>query len=238
MQVVVKPESEAKIAAMFDSIAGKYDFLNRLLSGRQDQRWRKRLISRIPKRIGGSILDVATGTGDVLLQALEARAEYKHFEGVDISEGMLALARKKAALRRDAQGVIFRSMSAENLRYPDHSFDCVTIAFGLRNVVAKDLALHEFKRILKPGGRLLILEFFIPQTGLLGRLFQFYFHQILPRIGGLFSSRDAYTYLPQSVGSFYSPQELAKKLVEHELKPAGQISWLFGAVRLVEAHSN
>jgi demethylmenaquinone methyltransferase/2-methoxy-6-polyprenyl-1,4-benzoquinol methylase len=235
IEPIVRPESEITIAAMFDKIAGRYDFLNRLLSGRQDQRWRKRLIREIPTRTNGSFLDVATGTGDVVLGAALKRTEYQHFEGVDISEKMLELARVKAKSNPLTRPLIFKKMSAENLEYKDQSFDCVTISFGLRNVVNKERAISEFSRVLKPGGHLMILEFFIPKDGFFGKAFQFYFHSVLPKIGGLFSSRDAYTYLPKSVASFYSPIELDKKLAQYGLGVVKGASWLFGAVRLVHA---
>lgn len=234
-EIVARPESEASIAAMFNKIAERYDFLNRLLSARQDQRWRKRLICEMPIKVGGAHLDVATGTGDVVLGAMLARPEYQRFEGVDIAEKMLDLARSKAASREISSKLTFRKMSAEDLDYPDQSFDCATISFGLRNVVHKDKAIKEFGRVLRPQGRLLILEFFIPKDGFFGKLFQFYFHSILPKIGGLFSSRDAYTYLPQSVASFYSPKELELKLADAGLRVVVRTQWLFGAVRLVGA---
>jgi demethylmenaquinone methyltransferase/2-methoxy-6-polyprenyl-1,4-benzoquinol methylase len=235
---VVRPESEIKIAAMFDKIAGRYDFLNGLLSARQDQRWRKRLIREVPYRADGTFLDVATGTGDVVLAAAAARNEYKHFEGVDISEKMLDLAAEKATAKNSSRTILFKKMSAEKLLYGDQTIDCVSISFGLRNVVNKEQAIAEFSRILKPGGHLLILEFFIPTNGFFGKLFQFYFHSVLPKIGGLFSSRDAYTYLPQSVASFYSPSELQKKLAGRGLTVLQSVSWLFGAVRLVHAEKS
>jgi demethylmenaquinone methyltransferase/2-methoxy-6-polyprenyl-1,4-benzoquinol methylase len=230
---VARPESAQAIAAMFDRVAPKYDFLNRLLSAQQDQRWRRRMVQRLPLSPGGVLLDVATGTGDVLIAAAKAHPEYKTFVGVDISPGMLSLAGPKA--KAAGLNAEFRVMSATELAFSDASVDAVTISFGLRNVVDKDKALAEFKRVLKPGGKLLILEFFTPKTGLLGRLFQFYFHAVLPRIGALFSDRDAYTYLPRSVGSFWSREELRTKLYREGFIIEDEDSFLFGGCRLVGA---
>ncbi len=235
---IQQPESEAKIAAMFDRIAPRYDLLNRLLSAHQDQRWRKALVKMIPYRPGGRYLDMATGTGDVLLAAAKAHPEYAAFLGGDISGEMLAIAGDKAkhARTRDRlQPLEFKVMSAEQISLPDNSIDCLSIAFGLRNVVNRELAIQQFARVLRPGGALLILEFFLPQTGLLGRLFQFYFHSILPTIGGLISDRDAYRYLPESVGSFYTPEALRSVIYKSGLTVSDEVNFLFGAARIVKA---
>jgi demethylmenaquinone methyltransferase/2-methoxy-6-polyprenyl-1,4-benzoquinol methylase len=228
---VQRPESEAKIAGMFDRIAPRYDFLNRLLSGRQDQRWRNHLVRHVPYRPGGTYLDVATGTGDVLKAVYKTRDEYSGYMGVDISQQMLNLATKKCAGR----GITFDKMSAENLKIPDASVDALSISFGLRNVVRKGAALNEFHRVLKDDGVLLILEFFIPKTGIPGFLFQTYFHYILPAIGGLFSDKSAYTYLPQSVGSFYSPDQIREELYNRGFVVGHVKNFLFGACRLIKA---
>lgn len=230
---VQRPESEAKVAAMFDRIAPRYDLLNRLLSMRQDQRWRKKMIAALPYRPGGALLDVATGTGDVLMAARAAHPEYASFTGVDISREMLALAEAKlAGAKPKAQ---LAKMSAEKLDLPDQSFDALTIAFGLRNVVQKPRALKEFARVLKPEGRLLVLEFFEPDNGLLAAGFQFYFHSVLPLIGGLISDRAAYKYLPRSVGSFYSADALRKALYDAGFVVDEIRSFMFGSCRLISA---
>lgn len=228
--------SEQDIASMFDNIAPTYDFLNRLLSLRQDQRWRKQLIKRLPKARCGRLVDVATGTGDILCQAAKSRPDYSEFWGVDISERMLALAKLKAT--QHAVKATFTRMSAESLDFDDSSVDCLTISFGLRNVINKEKALNEFIRVLKPKGHLIILEFFTPQSGLLAWFFQLYFHHILPRIGGFFSDKDAYTYLPTSVDKFYSYPQLAALLTSagyaiKECKPL-----LLGGCRLIDCEKS
>jgi len=234
-QSFTKPESEAQIAAMFDRIAPRYDFLNRLLSARQDQRWRKALVKQVPFRVNGRYLDVATGTGDVLFACRQIRSEYNYLLGVDISDNMLRLASEKAVSIGCGSEVEFKSMSAETLRVPDAEFDCVSISFGLRNVVNKDQALQEFRRVLKPNGRLIILEFFNPDSHILTTIFQFYFKNILPIIGGLFSDRAAYEYLPASVSSFYLAQELKAKLNELGFSAIEEKKFLFGSCRLISA---
>lgn len=233
---IQSPKSEQRIAAMFDLIAPKYDLLNALLSFRQDRRWRKLLARKVPERKGGTLLDCATGTGDVLLECYSQHKEYAHFVGADISQQMLSIAENKAAARLLKKSkVSFKKFSAEQIDMPESSCDAVSISFGLRNVVDRDKALAEFARVLKPGGRLLILEFFEPDPGLWAKLFTFYFHHILPKIGGLISDKKAYTYLPQSVGSFYHPDVLKKKLRKVGLSEVRERTFLFGSCRLIWA---
>ncbi len=230
------PQSEAHIAAMFDRVAPRYDLLNRLLSARQDQRWRRHLTAMIPFRPGGRYLDVATGTGDVLVAAARTHSEYEAFVGVDISQEMLVRAKEKTATAGFAAKSEFRKLSAEALDpLPTASFDCLSISFGLRNVVRRENALREFHRVLAPAGVLLILEFFLPKKGLLARLFQFYFHGVLPLIGGLLSDKAAYKYLPESVGSFYEAGELRDVLYRIGFKVDQTKSFLFGSCRLIRA---
>ena len=232
---IQSPQSESQIASMFDRIAPRYDMLNALLSARQDRRWRERLVSLMPYRPKGRYLDVATGTGDVILTAATRRPEYEAMVGVDISSEMLELARFKAKQRGLDRLLGFQSMSAEHLAFADASFDCISISFGLRNVVNKHVAIAEFHRALRPGGVLLILEFFLPQRGLGAWLFQIYFHRILPMLGALLSDRTAYTYLPQSVGSFYSHEKLREVLYDQGFTVECTMNFLFGSTRLIKA---
>lgn len=226
------PRNEQTIGTMFDRIAPRYDFLNRLLSLRQDQHWRKVMLSLSPTTEKGSFLDVATGTGDVLLEALKRRQNYGEFVGCDISRGMLELAARK--IPQDPR-VRLEVASAEKLPFSESHFHCVTIAFGLRNVINKERTLKEFFRVLKPGGRLMILEFFTPRQTLFAKAFLFYFQRILPLIGGLLSDRQAYAYLPESVGTFYLAPELKDKLTTTGYSHIQERSFLFGACRLIIA---
>ena len=226
---MVKPQNEQVIAGMFDKIAPRYDFLNTLLSGGQDRRWRKHLIRNVPKN--ARLLDVATGTADVLIAASKRT---NSLQGVDISAGMLALGERK--LKNHDLHADLQQMSAESLAFAPHSFDCVSISFGLRNVVNQSRALQEFHRVLTPSGRLLVLEFFLPKSSVFGKLFQFYFHHILPRLGAFFSDKQAYTYLPKSVEDFDSPEVLEEKLRKIGFQSVEQIPFLFGACRLIIAN--
>lgn len=235
---LTRPDDERLIAAMFDRICGKYDFLNRLLSARQDVRWRRKLVSLVPKRENGHYFDAATGTGDVLFEVMKTHPEYSSFTGGDISKGMLNLARKKAVANASSSKVQWKEMSAERLEFEDDSLDCASISFGLRNVVNKEKALCEFARVLRTGGVLLILEFFTPTSGPFAKMFQFYFHKILPQIGRLFSEKEAYTYLPKSVASFYSPSELRDSLRSKGFIVEKEVNFLFGACRLVKSRKN
>ena len=246
---VQSPQSEQQIARMFDRIAPRYDLLNRLLSAKQDQRWRQHLVQKIPPKPQGRHLDVATGTGDVIEAMRAAHPEYDAMVGIDISEKMLDVARQKIksvprgaetsapgiSLAGQSPTVEWRMMSAERLHFQDRSFDSLSIAFGLRNVVNRPEALREFYRVLRPGGMLCVLEFFPPQSGLFSVLFQFYFHQILPLVGGLISDRQAYRYLPQSVGSFYTMDTFRDVLEKNGFHLKEVKNYLFGSCRLVVA---
>lgn len=232
---MTRPIDESLVAAMFDRISSRYDFLNRLLSARQDVRWRRLLISMIPTKKDGRLLDMATGTGDVLLAAVQAHPEYSAFIGGDISKGMLSFADRKAEAAGLKDRVEWKVMSAESIPEKNESLDCASISFGLRNVVNKEKSLSEFARVLKPGGVFLILEFFTPTSGIMSKLFQFYFHNVLPKIGSLFSEREAYTYLPKSVASFYSPSELRDSLRSKGFVVEKEVNFLFGACRLVKS---
>ena len=223
------------IGKMFDRIAPRYDFLNALLSGRQDRRWRKTLLAHVPHVPSGRLLDVATGTGDVLLGAAPAHPEYSDFVGIDISGGMLEFARAKSRRLGVGDRCRFEVMDAAKIVFPDRFFDCVTIAFGLRNVVERKAALSEFFRVMKPGGTLLVMDFFVPREGWLASLFLFYFKRVLPLIGGLFSDRSAYAYLPSSVDGFASPRELALEMQSVGLMVEDETRFLWGACRLIRA---
>jgi demethylmenaquinone methyltransferase/2-methoxy-6-polyprenyl-1,4-benzoquinol methylase len=225
--------SEESIAQMFDTIAPRYDFLNSLLSFNQDKRWRKKLISLVPTKFNGTFVDMATGTGDVIINAAKKHREYATFLGIDISAQMMKRAEQKVALAGFEQKISFKQASCEQTGLPPQFCDCISIAFGLRNTIDKEQALAEFFRVLKPGGFLLILEFFPPTNSIMARLFQFYFQRILPLVGGLLSNRAAYAYLPASVQNFYAADQLREKLQKIGFYPVRTMSFLFGACRLI-----
>lgn len=232
---MIKPESELRVAGMFDKIAPRYDILNAILSAGQDRRWRKHLLASLPAAPESVLLDVATGTGDVIIGAAKSQPYWQKLVGVDISDEMLARARLKAEKADQIRKISFQNMSATRLDLPDQFCDAVTISFGLRNVVAKEQALKEFYRVLKPGGELFVLEFFLPDQKLLSSGFRFYFHHILPRIGALLSDKEAYRYLPESVETFYSTKELKQNLESQNFTIGRTTSWLFGSCKLIQA---
>ncbi|MBS1507192.1 MAG: bifunctional demethylmenaquinone methyltransferase/2-methoxy-6-polyprenyl-1,4-benzoquinol methylase UbiE [Bacteroidetes bacterium] len=205
MTVVPYKNDEAskkvQVARMFDAISGKYDFLNHFLSLGIDIGWRKKAIALLAESKPKLILDVATGTGDFAIQALTLKPE--KIIGVDISEGMLEVGRKKMTDRGYSQQIDMVTGDSENLPFEENKFDAVIVAFGVRNFENLEKGLAEIKRVLKPGGKAVILEFSKPRRFPMKQLYSFYFKYILPKIGRLFSrDASAYTYLPESVQAF------------------------------------
>tara|TARA_Y100000588_G_C14175632_1_gene891214 strand:- start:547 stop:1260 length:714 start_codon:yes stop_codon:yes gene_type:complete len=200
------------VRGIFDDIADRYDFLNHLLSFGIDIYWRKKFIKLLSLNKNSKVLDVATGTGDLSIEILSA---YPGSEiiGLDISPKMLAVAQRKID-KKKLNGYTLIEGDAENLPFEDSSFDCVTIAYGLRNLGSPKKGLEEFNRVLKDGGKLAVLEFMEPQSNFLKRVFGFYFNFILPKVGALFSNSKAYRYLPESVKNFMNNKELEKTLEE------------------------
>jgi demethylmenaquinone methyltransferase/2-methoxy-6-polyprenyl-1,4-benzoquinol methylase len=199
---------------MFATIAARYDLLNHLLSGNIDKRWRRlvaKTLSATLSRGDARVLDVACGTGDLSLTLFEnGRAR---IVGLDFCRPMLDIAVSKAS--KSGHAVPFVEGDALALPFPDASFEAATIAFGLRNLTGVDAGFQELFRVLKPGGRVAVLEFSKPQAPVLRFLFKFYFTQLLPVFGGLISgSRSAYQYLPDSVSQFPDQVELANRMTQ------------------------
>jgi demethylmenaquinone methyltransferase/2-methoxy-6-polyprenyl-1,4-benzoquinol methylase len=196
----------ARVAAMFDAIAARYDFLNHLLSAGLDRRWRTRAIRSLRLTGPDRVVDVCTGTGDVALAAVRARPGASRVVGVDFSGEMLRLGRAKVRARGETGRVVLVRGDATSLPLPTASMDAATVAFGIRNVEQPERGLAEMYRVLRPGGRLAILEFGIPPSPLVRAVYLPYFRHVLPRIGRLVSGHgSAYTYLPVSVDSFIAP---------------------------------
>lgn len=199
-----KEESSGKkdqVAKMFNNISGSYDFLNHFLSLGIDRGWRKKAIKILRSHNPKVILDVATGTGDFALQALDLNPD--KVIGVDISEGMLEVGRKKVASRQLSPKVELLQGDSENLQFEGNKFDAVTVGFGVRNFENLEKGLAEILRVMKPGAMLVILEFSRPKRFPFRQGYNFYFKKILPNIGRLVSKdKSAYTYLPQSVDAF------------------------------------
>lgn len=207
MSKTVKPyEAEGskkqQVSTMFDRIAPYYDFLNRLLSLGIDTIWRKKAINLLKADHPQKILDVATGTADVAIEAAK-RLSPEQIVGVDISVEMLEVGRKKIARKGLQEIITLKEGDSENLPFPDNTFDALTVAFGVRNFENLEQGLREMQRVLKPGGKVVILEFSKPSTFPFRQLYQFYFKNILPFIGK-FTSKDpkAYRYLYESVQAF------------------------------------
>jgi len=207
------------IGEMFSSIAPRYDFLNRLLSLGTDRRWRREAVGCIEPKRGGVHLDVATGTADVALEIFRQKGTGAFVAGVDISPGMMRIGREKGARAGLGGRLAFVQAPGEELPFRDDAFDSASIAFGIRNVVDRERGLREMCRVVKPGGRVVVLEFSQPDSALLGILYRFYFTRVLPRVGGLISRRSAYTYLPDSVQEFHPPAEFAEMLREAGCDP-------------------
>lgn len=190
-----------QVAEMFNSISGKYDFLNHFLSLGIDIRWRKKAIKMLADLKPKQILDIATGTGDFAIESLKLNPE--KVIGVDISEGMLDVGRKKMLKKGYSEIIDMRSGDSENLQFEDNKFDAVIVAFGVRNFENLEKGLREMNRVLRPGGRAVILEFSKPTIFPFKQLYNLYFRWVLPKIGKVVSNDDAaYTYLPESVNDF------------------------------------
>lgn len=190
------------VREMFDTIAPRYDLLNRLLSLRQDVAWRKKMVSAMTVPTNGRVLDVACGTGDVVLEICRQKGLQATVSGIDFSPGMLALAQKKVRLQPLAR-ISLLVGDALTLPFRGASFHAVTIAFGIRNIQDKARALKAFYETLVPGGMVMILELATPKNTLLRDAYLAYFQRVLPLIGRFFSKhRLAYSYLPDSVSRF------------------------------------
>ena len=208
-------EKSAKVRAMFTAIARSYDLNNRVHSLWRDEAWRKHAVKRASVNPGDRVLDVACGTGD-LTQAFAKHSRANDILGVDFTEGMLEIAGHKKDRLHQSLGdrVSYEQGDAMALRFEDASFDVVSIAFGIRNVQEPSRAIGEFFRVLKPGGRLVILEFDTPSNPLVGWFNRFYCGTIMPRTA-TWIARDtsgAYKYLPRSVSSFMTRSEMCSAM--------------------------
>lgn len=203
------------IRRMFGGIAHRYDLLNCLLSIGRDRYWRREAVAQAQLPPGGLAVDVCTGTADVALELAKRFPSAKSIVGVDFCLPMIRLAEAKVAREGLTGRVHLQAGSAEALPFDANTFDVATVAFGIRNLVDRKQGLAELNRVLRPGGRGIILEFAMPRGGLFGGLYRFYFHRVLPWLGGLISGdRAAYSYLPASVSVFPSPLELTRLMEE------------------------
>jgi demethylmenaquinone methyltransferase/2-methoxy-6-polyprenyl-1,4-benzoquinol methylase len=234
--VEVKPynENESKkvqVERMFDSISGRYDFLNRSLSFGIDVYWRKRLIAELKSLRPSNILDIATGTADVALALNTLKP--KKIIGLDLSEKMLEMGRKKVARKKLNHIITLVKGDSEQLPYEDQSFDAVTVAFGVRNFENLGLGLSEMSRVLKKGGRVVILEFSRPSVFPVKQLYNFYFKYFCPWWGKLLSKdASAYTYLYDSVAAFPEGDAFTKIALQNGFSDIKTQRLTFGIVSL------
>jgi demethylmenaquinone methyltransferase/2-methoxy-6-polyprenyl-1,4-benzoquinol methylase len=189
------------VRSLFDGIAHRYDLLNHLLSGGIDFYWRRSAIAELKDLRPARILDVATGTGDFAIASLQVKPD--EVIGVDIAEKMLRAGRAKIARKGLNHRISLRRGDAEHLDFPQSSFDAAIVAFGARNFENLERGLFGMYRVLRPGGKIVVLEFSIPRPSPFKQLYFFYFRHVLPRVGRIISShREAYTYLPDTVLRF------------------------------------
>jgi demethylmenaquinone methyltransferase/2-methoxy-6-polyprenyl-1,4-benzoquinol methylase len=222
-----------QVQAMFDRIAGKYDLLNTLMTAGLHHAWRERAVDRAEVSPGDSVLDVCCGTGDLALELAQRVSPGGRVVGCDFSEQMLDLAREKAEGRR-AESVRFEWADALNLPYDDGRFDAVTVGFGVRNFSDRDRGIEEMTRVLKPGGRLAILEFTEPRRPPFSTFYSLWFDRIVPILGRLTANPEAYSYLAESVHGFPDPGGLAAKMDAAGLE---RIRWVLTAGGILAIHS-
>ena len=221
---------------MFDNIAPTYDKLNHIMSLNIDRIWRRRVMRIVRRAKAHKIMDVATGTGDLAI-AMAKRVDRTQILGVDLSEEMLAVARRKIEKQGLEERIMLAKGDAENLdMVTSESIDAATVSFGVRNFENIERGLSEIYRTLKPGGKLVVLEFSMPKNRLVRWVYSQYAHRLLPRIGGMISKdKRAYTYLPDSVEEFPAPERFAEILRGVGFKSVKTRSQSFGIAYIYDA---
>ena len=215
---------EGQVRAMFDRIAGVYDLMNSVMTAGLHHRWRRRAVDLAEVGPGAKVLDVATGTGDLAIEAASRGAEVI---GTDFSEGMLERARVKAPAIRFEQG------DALGLTYADDTFDAATVGFGARNFADLEQGLREMTRVVRPGGKVVVLEITTPQKPPLSTFFSLWFDRVVPLVGRVAGDPDAYSYLPNSVKRFPGPEGLAATMERAGLR---DIRWILTAGGIIALH--
>ncbi|MCB1841707.1 MAG: bifunctional demethylmenaquinone methyltransferase/2-methoxy-6-polyprenyl-1,4-benzoquinol methylase UbiE [Halioglobus sp.] len=211
---VEKKDKADLVAGVFDSVASRYDLMNDLMSGGIHRLWKRFTIELSAVRKGHAVLDIAGGTGDLAAQFADLVGPEGRVVLADINGSMLRVGRDKLLDTGRLANIELVQADAQYLPFPDDSFDCITIALGLRNVTDKDLALRSMLRVLKPGGRLLVLEFSKPRNPLLSRLYDAYSFNVLPRIGRLVANdSDSYQYLAESI-RMHPDQDTLQEMME------------------------
>jgi demethylmenaquinone methyltransferase/2-methoxy-6-polyprenyl-1,4-benzoquinol methylase len=231
----VLDKTPARIANMFDAIAPRYDLLNHVLSAGMDRGWRDRAVDALSLSSGARVLDLCTGTGD-LAMAIVHRASGATVIGVDFAGEMLRLARVKVSGASLERRIRLVRGDAARIPLPDGSCDAATIAFGIRNVAEPQRALAELARVIRPGGRLAILEFGEPRIPGIRTLYSWYFRYVLPLVGRLISKhQSAYSYLPASVGAFPPPSEFSRIIAATGFSQVRAVPLTLGIVYLYAA---
>ena len=211
---VDKDAKAGMVADVFHSVAARYDLMNDLMSGGIHRIWKRFTIEVSGVRVGHSVLDIAGGTGDLAARFVDIVGPSGRVVLADINDSMLQVGRDKLLDTGRLGNIEFVQADGQCLPFPDDSFDCITIAFGLRNVTDKDAALRDMHRVLKPGGRLLVLEFSKPQNELLGRAYDAYSFNVLPLMGRLVANdSESYQYLAESI-RVHPDQETLKEMME------------------------
>lgn len=212
-KTVAKEEKAQKVAEVFHSVASKYDIMNDLMSGGIHRLWKQFTIEASCARKGHKILDIAGGTGDLAAKFSKIVGKEGQVILSDINNSMLCVGRDKLTDKGIAGNIQYVQANAECLPFPDNYFNCITIAFGLRNVTDKDMALRSMYRILKPGGRLLVLEFSKPTNDLLEKVYDIYSFKVLPKIGEIVADdAESYQYLAESI-RMHPNQETLKQMM-------------------------
>jgi demethylmenaquinone methyltransferase / 2-methoxy-6-polyprenyl-1,4-benzoquinol methylase len=227
------PDFAGQVNRMFDRVASRYDALNSVMTAGLHHRWRERAAERAELGPADAALDVCCGTGDFALALAGRVAPGGSVVGCDFSEPMLDLAREKAAAH-GASGVRFEWADALSLPYDAGRFDAVTVGFGVRNLADLDRGLREMARVLRPGGRLVVLEITQPTRPPLSTFYSLWFDRVVPLLGSLSSEPEAYSYLPESVRSFPSPRELAAMM---DAVGFERIRWTLLAGGIIAIHS-
>ena len=221
---------EGQVRAMFDRIAGVYDRMNAVMTAGLDRRWRARAADLAAVGPGDRVLDVATGTGDLALEVAGRVAPGGEVVGSDFAEAMLERARAKAVGRPDVR---FEWGDALALEHPDDAFAAATVAFGARNFADLDRGLAEMARVVRPGGRVVVLEITTPRTPPLSWFYRLWFDRIVPGLGRVAGDPDAYAYLPDSVRRFPGPEGLAAAMAGAGMR---DIHWLVTAGGIIAIH--
>jgi len=231
----VNKKSE-NVEAMFNSIASKYDFLNHFLSLGIDKMWRRRLVKQLAKQNPQSVLDIATGTGDLAIQ-LSKHHKTASIIGIDISENMLNIGREKVWKRQLEERIKLQQANSMNLPFGDATFDSAMVAFGVRNFEDLPKGIAEINRVLKPGGSFYVLEFSMPSKFPMANIYRFYFRKVLPFVGGIVSgSKSAYTYLPESVFTFPEKEKFLEIMTNAGFKNCNYTRLTFGVASIYVGH--